>query len=469
MRGRVRALLVLAMVSTLAFCIGAVDAITVPATARAEPAPPRDSFYDVPADLAHLDPGAIVRTRSVQVKSLGLFHINADAWQIAYRTSGQHREPDMAVTTVMVPRGTKPTKLLSFQSAADATLRVCNPSYQLTKMAPAGVDLSTPAGPLLFDIAPDEVLFAALGLREGWAVTMPDHGGIENRFLTPHQPGYAVLDGIRAVEHFRPANVTRSSPVTMWGYSDGGIVSSWAAEEQPTYAPELTQIKGAAMGAVERDLPASLKDVNGSLIGGFIPIGLGAIGKDSAQFARAIDKYLTPNGKARVDATHDHCLIQNIMSNLWLDYRNDFLTAPLDTVLEDPVVRKAIRERGITGRAPRMPLYVYNGVTDEISPIAGEDKLVHSYCAGGTSVVYRREQFPPNPVPQLNSPHVVVAVTGAAAAFNWVKDRMNGVPAQAGCDTKTVPATLLDPGALSTLGGAFGTILSMIAGAPVKP
>ncbi|MBS4104887.1 lipase family protein, partial [Tsukamurella paurometabola] len=111
-------------------------------------------------------------------------------------------------------------------------------------------------------------------------VAMPDHGGGDDRFLTPRQPGWAVLDGIRAVENFSRLGMNEKTPVTLWGYSGGAIASSWTIEEHPTYAPELN-IRGAAFGAPERDLAASLKAVNTSLLAGLIPLALSALGKDS--------------------------------------------------------------------------------------------------------------------------------------------------------------------------------------------
>ena len=83
--------------------------LTTP-VANAEPAPPRDSFYDRPAGLAAAKPGQILRTRKVEIKALQLVPVNVDAWQLLYRTTGMNGQPDATVTTVMVPRGQKPRK-----------------------------------------------------------------------------------------------------------------------------------------------------------------------------------------------------------------------------------------------------------------------------------------------------------------------------------------------------------------------
>lgn len=456
------ALVIAAVLAIIGGIVTSPRAEAIPAIV--EPAAPTDPFYDRPAGLASLQPGEIVRTRATSVRSLQVMPVNADAWQLAYRTTGMNGEPDMTVTTVMVPRGKKPTKLLSYQAAADSTLRICQSSYSVAKGGP--IDLGSPSGPLTFGMPAAEMLFASLGLNEGWAVAMPDHGGGDNRFLTPRQPGWAVLDGIRAVENFSRLGLSTKTPVALWGYSGGAIANSWTIEEQPTYAPELN-IRGAAFGAPERDLAASLKSVNTSLLAGLIPLALSSLGKDSEEFRVALDGVLTPEGRARINETRRHCMPQNVVANLWFDY-NRMLTKPVDQVLQIPVIAKTIAARGVSGRIPTVPAYVYNGITEEVAPITGTDKLVNSYCAGGASVTYRREEFPPNPVPQLMTTHGTVVVTGAGGAFDWIKQRMNSTgPAPKGCDIRNVFSSGLEPAAVSTFGQAIGTIIAALVNVPI--
>ncbi len=453
--------------SVLAMAMAVAPAVVLNAApASAEPAPPADSFYDVPADLAAAAPGDILASRPVEAKALQLLPLNIDAWQLLYRTTDADGSPDAAVTTVMTPRGeAKARPLLSFQAATDSTLRICQPSYGLTSGAP--IEPANPAGPLPFAVPAAEVAFALAGLEQGWAVAMPDHGGVDNRFLTPRQPGYAVLDGIRAVESFQPVGLAGvDTPVALWGYSGGAIASSWAAEMQPEYAPELN-IRGAAFGAPERDLEASLLAVNATPLGGLIPVAFGAIGRDDPTFAARLDTFLTPEGRIRVNEVSNHCLAQNALSNLWFDYKN-FFNQPLDVVLADPAIRGPLQERGQTDKIPTAPLYVYNGVTEEVSPIGAVDRQVKTYCDGGTAVTYRREDLPPRPIPSLMTTHGVVVITGAGGAFAWLKDRLSDNPTElSGCDIQTVPTSLTDPAALSAFGPAVAGILQGLIGQPV--
>ncbi len=438
---------------------------TAAGPAAAEPAPPRDAFYEAPARLSSTTPGQVLRSRRVNVRALQLFPIRVQAWQLLYRTADAHGKPDVAVTTLMIPEGApRKRNLLSFQAATDSVLRVCGPSYSLTHGLP--IDIYSRTGPITLTNGGAETLLAAAGLTKGWAVAVPDHGGSRDSFLTPHQPGYAVLDGIRAVQNFTPSQLPAKTPTALWGYSGGAIASSWAVEEQPTYAPELN-IKGAAMGAPERDLAASLKSVNFTPLAGLIPIALGAIGKDSAAFHARLDKFLTPQGRRVVAETRNHCVGQNVLSNLWFDYRR-YLTKPVDVVLADPIIKKAIAERGITGRSPKVPTYVYNGISEEVAPITGTDKLVRSYCRGGAAVTFHREQMPPNPIPQISSTHAIVLMTGASSAFDWINTRLTpGSPNPSGCQVTTLPSSLLTQQSLQGLGPIVAGSLATMFGLPV--
>lgn len=75
------------------------------APARAEPAPPYDAFYDLPAGWASTQPGAILKSRPVAVKTLQILPLNVQAWQLLYRSTGADGQPYAAVPTVMIPQG----------------------------------------------------------------------------------------------------------------------------------------------------------------------------------------------------------------------------------------------------------------------------------------------------------------------------------------------------------------------------
>ncbi|MFC7505491.1 hypothetical protein ACFQRR_25800, partial [Nocardioides sp. GCM10030258] len=70
----------------------------VPASAAEPlPLPEDDPFFAAPADLASYQPGQVIASRRVQVRSFEL-PIPAAAWQLLYRTSDRTMTPTVTVT-----------------------------------------------------------------------------------------------------------------------------------------------------------------------------------------------------------------------------------------------------------------------------------------------------------------------------------------------------------------------------------
>ncbi len=190
------------------------------------------------------------------------------AWQLLYRSCDLHGTPEAAVTTVLLPHGAEPAEsrpLLAFQSAMDAVSERCAPSYALRRGAHA-----------LGSITQLEWLLVANALRRGWAVSIADHEGPRGNFGAPREPGYRALDGIRAALAFAPLGLGPDTRIAAWGYSGGGMASSWLVEMAPTYAPEL-DIAGAVLGAPVGDPGQVFQRLNGGYFAGLPAIVIAAL------------------------------------------------------------------------------------------------------------------------------------------------------------------------------------------------
>jgi hypothetical protein len=104
-------------------------------------------------------------------------------------------------------------------------------------------------------------------------VNVPDHEGPLAAFLSGPQEGHAVLDSVRAALSSRPFPATRDNTrYAMWGYSGGSIASTFAAELQASYAPELDFV-GAAIGGLVPNITDVLANP-GSSVQGLLPSAL---------------------------------------------------------------------------------------------------------------------------------------------------------------------------------------------------
>ena len=143
-------------------------------------------------------------------------------------------------------------------------------------------------------------------LDKGWAVAVTDYEGMG----TPGNPTYivkdaeahAVLDVVRAAQGLSGSGVTATSPVGLFGYSQGGQATAAAAELEGTYAPELN-IKGVVAGGTPSELRAVSANLNGPGNQFFSFLAFAALGLDTAYGELDLASYLNAEGEALSDGT----------------------------------------------------------------------------------------------------------------------------------------------------------------------
>jgi pimeloyl-ACP methyl ester carboxylesterase len=359
------------------------------------PPPADDPFYRVPENLEAFRPGEVLDARPVEVRGFRRL-INADAWQVKFRSTDAGGAAVSGVTTVMIPRRSfkgSVRPLLSYQAAIDSLGATADPSYTLRHGDQ------------------QELPFMVLALRRGWAVVTTDFTGPQHAFCALPLAARFVLDGIRAALAFEPAGFDAATPIGLWGYSGGAQATLWAAEQHPSYAPELN-IVGAAAGAAGVD-PVSSPDMfeDGNLLSG-VPFGA-VIGISRAFPDVDLLGVLTPQGQAMAAAAAEMTVVQLVMCFPFLRC-SDYLTVP--SVLEIPGMRSAMEAVRLGQATPMTTMYLYHAVHDQYPPIADVDKLVEKYRREGVDVTYRRFRF---------GEHIIVALTGVPGTLRFLSDRFS--------------------------------------------
>lgn len=392
--------------------------------ATGTPLPPgRDPFFRAPAGFATQTPGTILRTRPVELALLGVIPQQVTAWQLLYRSSDLHGRPEVAVTTVLLPTGATPDAerpLLAFQSAQDAVTDRCAPSYALRRGA------RSPGS-----VTQLEWLLVANALRRGWAVTIADHEGPHGGFGVAREPGYRALDGIRAALRFAPLGLTPDSKVAVWGYSGGGMASSWTVEMAPEYAPELN-IVGAVLGAPVGDPRHVFLRLNGGVYAGFPAIVIAALHRVYPAMADVVRKDFTPEGHRILDRAQR--LGPIVMLPLLVGrHLDDYLHRPLSEIL--PELEDMFDDIRLGNTAPECPVLVIQPVYDQVIHVAGIDGQVERYRAGGASVWYIRDRL---------SEHFSLLPLATPLSLDWLADRLAGKTLTEP-STKTVWSVALAP------------------------
>ncbi|KAL2807733.1 secretory lipase-domain-containing protein [Aspergillus granulosus] len=398
--------------------------------------PGEDPFYQPPAGWETKPPGAILRHRTppFPIAAFGLAKVNLDAsHQILYRTTDSFGDPITTVTTVLVPHNADYTKVLSYQVAQDAADPNCSPSFAIQQFSDAGEALAL--------IMPQlEYLFMSSALNKGWVVIIPDHLGPRSAFLANHLSGQAVLDNIRAaLASTSFTGISAKATVSMWGYSGGSLASGFAAELQPSYAPEL-RIAGAALGGTVPKILPVIEASNKGIFTGLIPAGIQGLANEYPSAVELIRDNIVPEKWADFNKTQELCLTGNIIEYLG----DDVYTYVKDpNIFHGPVATQLMNENAMGQNTPEIPLLIYKSANDEISPVGDTDDLYNTYCSNGADIKYERD---------LLSEHALLAITGAPDAFLWLIDRMDGVPVQKGCSKTTRLTGLADPRAILALG-----------------
>ncbi|WP_436501132.1 lipase family protein [Actinokineospora sp. HUAS TT18] len=378
-----RTALLLAMVTVFAGAAPAQAAI---------PEPHDDAFYLPAPGYESAAPGAVLKKR--QVIAAGL-----PATQFQVRSTDAKDRPVTVVSTLIVPPtpywGQRP--LLSYQPATDSLGDQCDPSYTLR----TGTE--------------KEAALLGLGLAKGWAVVVTDYQGPRDAYGAGRMEGHAVLDGIRGAISLPEAGLAKAK-IGMWGYSGGGLATGWAAELQPTYAPEL-RIAGVAAGGTPADLSLAAKTIDGGLFAG---LGLGAIVGLMREYPE-LESLLNDAGRALQAEIGDMCVAE-LAARYPFRRIAQYTNSP--DPLNEPVAKQVLALNRMGTQAPTAPVYLYHSKFDELIPWAAGDTVRREWCAKGTRVSFHTDYL---------SEHNVLAVTGAPAAVGYLAARFAGFPLVGAC------------------------------------
>lgn len=370
-------------------------------------APAEDAFYKAPAstELASKLPGAVLRFRTIPGLAYGA---SIAAYQLMFRTTDQRGRPAAGVTTVLVPSNAPEQggRVLSYHAYYDSLVLSCSPSYLTVRNKLFERHNVWPA------------------LRKGIVVLLTDYEGLDSQWFAGRNTAHTALDGVRAVLRFPAARLRADAPVGLFGYSGGGLATAWAAELAPTYAPELN-IVGGVYGSVAVNPDRVAKRADGGLFAG-VTLSI-AVGLSRAYPEMKLDRYLNAAGKQMVEDIGERCYMGMFQGEKDMLFAYAFKQIDSYLTVKDffdlPSTQAVMQDNRLGQATPTAPLFVNEGIHDQIMPISDVDKLVAGYCAKGAKVLYHR-----NP-----TEHVLGGVLNQTQNMNYVLDRLDGVPAPNNC------------------------------------
>ncbi|MFI1462475.1 lipase family protein [Nocardia carnea] len=377
------------------------------------PAPAGDPIFDRwPADLAGFAPGAVIEVRDVTASAAPLVVVPIrQAVLFKYRTTDAHGRPSFATATLVIPAAASPVPgarpVMVNNLPIDALGRRCTPGYTLAH----GLSVDS----AVTDFIPPTTHLAAL---RGYAVLIPDHEGPLMAYAEPYVAGHAVLDAVRAVRGWRPAEFG-ASRFAMTGYSGGAIATHGAVKLIESYAPDLApSLAGAALGGVPADYEILSRSMDGNLASGVFMAAVFGIARERPELLARM------NHLAQWVATSpikDQCISVFALPGV--------LHLPIDIVanIADPL-RSALAHdiyvvTRMAGIASATPLYIYNGEQEFWIPAEGARNLYREQCALGVTAIYR----------SVPGEHLIAAGLGYPEAMIWLDERLRGIPAHSEC------------------------------------
>ncbi|KAA8917458.1 hypothetical protein TRICI_000407 [Trichomonascus ciferrii] len=362
----------------------------------------KDDLYEPPLGFELAEPGTILQSREVG-QLPGLTNVQG-VYQLLYRTADTFSNPEAAVTTVIVPKNTT-NKVISYQIPEDAVADQCAPSRSLR------VNVTDPAIQRILDF--------------GHIVSTPDYEGLQNAFTAGIQAGQATLDSIRAVLASQDiTGIPSNAKLGIWGYSGGSIASGWAAELHPTYAPELS-VAGVAVGGYAVDPSAIIRLFNGTINAGLLPASLVGLSNEYPKVRELLDTQLKPELVDDFYYVSTHCVDEVTQHYAYQDVFKFFKDG--GDILENEVLKKISNDITLGQHIPKVPLYIYQGIKDELVSCKSVDEIVKHYCRAGVSVEYCQN---------THGDHMETEYDGIEFALHWLDTRLNSNHTPTGCSFK---------------------------------
>lgn len=356
-------------------------------------------FYETPADLASFAPGDLIRAEPMDAYLVPGIRLRAHAWRILYRSTGAVGEPTAVSGTLLLPAGSRARQPLPLIAYAIGTHGIADDAAP-SRLLSSGRDW--------------EAGLMALVLGRGCATVITDYQGLgtagDHAYMVGRALGCNVLDAIRAARQLAPAELPDDCPAGVMGYSEGGTAAAWAAQLQPTYAPEL-ELAGVAAGAAAADVELAGPTLDGSFFSFFLAYG--AIGYAAAYPELELDPYLVGDAARSIDALRRTNILQAAVHGPRFAHAAD-LTSP--NVLELPSWRRRLRENRLGTLAPAAPVLLHHARNDQIVAFEHSEQLLEDWLALGVDVSLH--------ITRGGFDHISGAVAGAPVALDWLQKRL---------------------------------------------
>jgi alpha-beta hydrolase superfamily lysophospholipase len=393
---------------------GAIAATLAGITLSAVPASAADADFYTPPATINGQAGDVIKAEPSTFYLDPLKTLKADArvQRLMYVSTTARGRKDAVTGTMITPRtpwaGRGDRPLVSYAVGTQGMADACAPSRQLA----AGSEY--------------EGLFIKGLLLRGYAVVVTDYEGLgtpgTHAYVNSTALGRNVLDAARAATRLEDDRVSKTAPVLIAGYSEGGNASAGALEQHRSYAPDVNVTAGYA-GAVPADLTKVAPNLDGSLYAAFLLYSVKAL--DASYPELGIPSLLNQAGNAAVARADNTCLFDGLPAFAFAT--SSPLTAdgsPVTSFLSRPDIAAVLESLRLGKGRPDVPVLVAHSTLDDVVPYAQGRDFARSWCRNGAKVSFQ---------PSLVPTHVGGAVSSFPKAFAFFEARVAGLPTSSNC------------------------------------
>ncbi|KAK0614766.1 lipase 1 [Immersiella caudata] len=351
------------------------------------PLPSTDSWYRAPEGWEEATPGTVfkIRKNAYNVSLVPIANVK-EVFQVLFRSTDSLENATWGVTTVFVPHRSQCDSttssancsqgIVSYQLPYDTSCLDASPSF--------GLQWGEPYGEI------------GMALGRGWWVSVPDFEGPLASYGANIVAGYITLDSVRAVLAAVPDAFGVKHPrAALWGYSNGASATEAAVEFAPKYAPAL-KLAGAAIGGLTPSQITSGPMIARTQVSGLLVQGIIGI---TSQYPKQREYLLTrlhPSGPYNVTEFFWASYMsgwQSLLYYSYVDVFQYFIGGQAD--LEEPGMAAMFYREGTLGvfGIPDTPLFMYQAVEDDLTPIAETDSLIQNFCEKGSNILYHRNHW----------------------------------------------------------------------------
>ena len=407
-----RLILVALLGLILAACGGpAPDAVTTETAITAPVGPAGSAFWRVPLEA---EPGAS-RGDVLWTAERSDAPAGARGWNVAYVSEGATGALVYVSGEIYVPDDAPDgeRRLVVWNHGTAGTQDSCAPSRNTLALAPPL------EGDRLANDGDSRVPALISLLDRGYVVAMSDYQGLGTpggtEYLNGPTQGMAALDVARAARNLVAG---AGAAVGMYGFSQGGQTSLWAAHLAPDYAPELELVGVVATAPAARHLALSFYDLPIPENSGYFVSRMAglAVGRPDVR----LRDMLTPAGLELLTAETWDCFeIFRQAAGMTEPYAHP-------EALEPGTAWRALLEANdaFLPIGGAIPVFIVQGDADVDVGVDLTRDVVDDLCAGGSTVEYRE---------YAGVDHLDMNVQAAPLMADWFDARFDGEAAPNTC------------------------------------